>query len=252
MTKRIIPCLDIRNGRVVKGKKFQNIQDVAEPVELAKRYEKELADVLFILDISGSDREHFLRIVRDINRSVMIPLYVGGGIRSVEDAVKTLDAGATKVSITSAALDNPELLAEVCHIVGGDKVVLSIDAKEVAANKWHAFTSGGKEDSGRDVIEWAKFGERVGVSEILLNSIDTDGIKDGFHLALNRAVQEAVSIPVIASGGAGQVEHFYELLANDYANAALAASVFHYEQFTVRDVKRYLTSRGVNVKEDER
>src|SRR5699024_8731009 len=177
-------------------------------VELAKRYEKELADVLFILDISGSDREHFLRIVRDINRSVMIPLYVGGGIRSVEDAVKTLDAGATKVSITSAALDNPELLAEVCYIRGGDKVVLSIDAKEVAANKWHAFTSGGKEDSGRDVIEWAKFGERVGVSEILLNSIDTDGIKDGFHLALNRAVQEAVSIPVIASGGAGQVEHF--------------------------------------------
>lgn len=248
MTKRIIPCLDIRDGRVVKGKKFKNIQDVAEPVELAKQYEADLADVLFLLDISGSDRTAFLQIVRDIRAALSIPIYVGGGVRSVEDVVATLDAGATKVSITSAAIERPELLAEACSVVGGDRIVLSIDAKEVAPNKWHAFTQGGKKDSGRDVVEWAQFGESAGVSEILLNSIDTDGVKDGFHLALNMAVQEAVAIPVIASGGAGAIEHFYEVLAGGYADAALAASVFHYGEFTIREVKRYLNDREVEVK----
>lgn|SRR5690625_1469235 len=250
MMKRIIPCLDIRDGRVVKGKKFQNVQDVAEPVELAKQYEADRADVLFLLDISGDDRATFLQIVREIHVALSIPLYVGGGIRTVEDVVTAIEAGATKVSITSAAIERPELLAEACSVVGGDKVILSIDAKEVADGKWHAFTRGGREDSGRDVIEWAQFGERAGVSEVLLNSIDTDGVKDGFHLALNKAVQESIGIPVIASGGAGSIEHFYEVLAGGYANAALAASVFHYGEFTIREVKQYLAERGVNVKTD--
>src|SRR5690625_1653551 len=160
MNKRIIPCLDIRDGRVVKGKKFKNIQDVADPVSLAKRYERDLADVLFLLDISGTDQTAFLQIVRDIRAATSIPLYVGGGIRSVEDVTATLDAGATKVSITSAAIERPELLPEACSVVGGDKIVLSIDAKEVAPNKWHAFTQGGKKESGRDVVERAQFGER--------------------------------------------------------------------------------------------
>lgn len=240
MKKQIIPCLDIRGGRVVKGKKFQNVQDVAEPLTLAKQYEADGADILFLLDISGDDRETFLQIVRDIRDAITIPLYVGGGIRKVEHVGETLAAGATKVSITSAALTNPEILQAAADEYGSEKIILSIDAGEVANDKWHAFTSGGKKDSGLDVIEWAKQGEQAGVSEILLNSIDTDGVKAGFNLALNKAVTEAVSIPVIASGGAGKIDHFTEVLNGPYAASALAASVFHYDEINIRDIKEAL------------
>lgn len=240
MQKQIIPCLDIRDGRVVKGKKFQNVQDVAEPLALAKQYEKEGADILFLLDISGDDRESFLQIVRTIRKETTLPLYVGGGIRNLTHVEETLAAGATKVSITSAAITNPKLLQEAATRFGKDKIILSIDAKQVATNKWHAFTKGGREDAGLDVIEWAKQGEQYGVSEILLNSIDTDGVKSGFNLPLNKAVTEAVSIPVIASGGAGTIEHFTDVLNNGYAASALAASVFHYDEISLRDIKRAL------------
>lgn len=241
MQKHIIPCLDIRDGRVVKGKKFKDIQDVAQPLELAKQYEQDGADVLFLLDISGDDRESFLQIVRDIRAATTLPLYVGGGIRNANHVGETLAAGATKVSITSAAIAEPELLEEASEQYGGDKIILSIDAGAIAKNTWHAFLRGGKEDSGLDVIEWAKHGERAGVSEILLNSIDTDGVKSGYNLALNKAVTEAVSIPVIASGGAGTIEHFTTVLNGGYAASALAASVFHYGEIAIRDIKQALT-----------
>lgn len=240
MQKRIIPCLDIRDGRVVKGKRFKNIQDVAKPLDLAEKYETDGADVLFLLDISGNDRKTFLQIVSDIRNATSIPLYVGGGIRTMDDVEETLAAGATKVSITSAAISNPELLKEAAEQFGSQKIILSIDAKEVSSNKWHAFTSGGKKDSGLNVVDWAKRGERLGVSEILLNSIDADGVKAGYNLRLNKAVTEAVSIPVIASGGAGLIEHFTTVLNEGYAAAALAASVFHYNEISIQDIKRVL------------
>lgn len=240
LQKQIIPCLDIRDGRVVKGKKFKNIQDVAEPVALAKQYEQDGADILFLLDISGDDREVFLQIVRSIHEATDIPLYVGGGIRTVEHVGETLTAGATKVSITSAAIANPKLLKDAANQYGSEKIILSIDAGKVANQEWHAFTSGGKEDSGLDVIAWAKQGEQFGVSEILLNSIDTDGVKNGFNIPLNKAVTAAVNIPVIASGGAGTIEHFIEVLNGGYAARALAASVFHYDEISLRDLKEAL------------
>lgn len=240
MQKRIIPCLDIRDGRVVKGKKFKDIQDVAHPLDLAKKYEKAGADVLFLLDISGDNRETFLQIVRDIRAATTIPLYVGGGIRNIDHIGETLDAGATKVSITSAAITNPELLKDAADKYGTEKIILSIDAGKVSDDEWHAFTSGGKNDTGLDVIEWAKQGEKSGVSEILLNSIDTDGVKNGYNLALNKVVTNAVSIPVIASGGAGTIDHFTTVLNGGYAASALAASVFHYEEIDIRDIKESL------------
>lgn len=248
MKKRIIPCLDIRDGRVVKGKKFKDIQDVANPVELAKQYELDHADVIFLLDITGSDRAGFLQIVKDIAATTNIPLYVGGGIRTLDDIAAVLDAGATKASITSAAIDNPNLLQEASERFG-NSIVLSIDAQNVAADKWHAFTSGGANDSGLDVIEWAKRGEALGVCEILLNSIDADGVKDGYDLPLNQAVSEAVSIPVIASGGAGEMEHFISVLTEGNANAALAASVFHYDEINITDLKEYLLNFDIPVEE---
>lgn len=249
MKKRIIPCLDIRNGRVVKGKKFKDIQDVEDPLTLAKKYEREDADELFILDISGKDRDNFLAIVKEIANSIAIPLSVGGGIRSIDDVEAVLKTGAKKVSITSAAIDNPSLLKEASDKFGSERIVLSIDAKQVADNKWHAFTSGGKTDSGLDVIEWAKRGEQLGVGEILLNSIDTDGVKDGFNIELNRAVNEAVHIPVIASGGAGEMIHFKDVLTDGLANAALAASVFHYDEIVITDLKEYLLNFDIDVEE---
>lgn len=239
MEKRIIPCLDIRDGRVVKGKKFQNVKDVANPVDLAKKYENDGADVLFLLDITGADRDTFLTIVREVKNATSLPLYVGGGIRSLDDIKDTLAAGAAKVSITSAAINHPNLMKEAAEQFGKDKLILSIDAKRVAEGKWHAFTNGGQKDSGLDVIEWAKTNEPY-VSEILLNSIDMDGVKDGYDLALNKAVKEAVRIPVIASGGAGKIEHFVTVLNEGFASRALAASVFHYGEISIQDIKRAL------------
>lgn len=249
MKKRIIPCLDIKDGRVVKGKKFQNIQDVAEPVALAKKYELDHADELFILDITGNDRETFLKIVKDIADAIKIPLLVGGGIRTVEDVAAVLANGAAKASITSAAIDNPNLIKEASEKFGKDKIILSIDAQEVATNTWHAFTSGGKNDSGLDVVKWAKRGEELGASEILLNSIDADGVKKGYDLTLNKAVKKAVTIPVIASGGAGEMDHFRTVLTEGNTDAALAASVFHYEEINITDLKEYLLNFDIPVEE---
>ena len=249
MNKRIIPCLDIRDGRVVKGKKFKDIQDVADPIQLAERYEQDQADELFILDITGKDQKQFLTIIENISSTLSIPLAVGGGIRTVEDVAAVLAAGANKVSITSAAIQNPNLLQSAVEKFGSEKIVLSIDAKKVAAEKWNAFTGGGRNDSGLDVIEWAKQGESLGVGEILLNNMDTDGVKEGYDILLNKAVAEAVNIPIIASGGAGTMENFKTVLTEGLANAALAASVFHYEELTITNLKKYLRNFDVPVKE---
>lgn len=249
MKKRIIPCLDIRDGRVVKGTNFKNIADVADPIDLAKQYDVDQADTLFLLDITGKDKAQFLQLVKDIKAAIDMPLYVGGGIRSVADVEAALAAGASKVSITSAAIDNPNLIKEATETCGTDTVVLSIDAKKIADNKWHAFTSGGKKDSGFDVIDWAKRGEELGASEILLNSIDADGVKEGYDIPLNQAVAEAVGIPVIASGGAGEMEHFTTVLSEGKANAALAASVFHYDEINITDLKEYLLNFDIPVEE---
>lgn len=242
MRNKIIPCLDIRNGRVVKGQKFENVADVADPVQLAKRYESEHADTLFLLDIDGKDRRTFLQIVREIRVATSFPLYVGGGIRSVEDVAKALQAGATKVSITSAAIEDPAIIEQSAYAFGDDKIILSIDAKKISDNKWHAFTGGGKVDSGLDVIAWAKRGEALGASEILLNSIDADGVKQGYDLPLNKAVANAINIPVIASGGAGKMEDFSSVLAEENVQAALAASVFHYGEIAIPDLKSFLNN----------
>lgn len=245
MTKKIIPCLDIKDGQVVKGKKFENIQNVAEPVSLAKKYEADGADVLFLLDITGNDRAQFLQIVKDVRETTSLPLYVGGGIRTTNDVAETLAAGATKVAITSAAIDRPELLSDVRSQFGSDKLILSIDAKRVDDGAWHAFTQGGRKDSGLDVIEWAKRGEQLGASEILLNSIDADGVKEGYDLPLNQAVSSAVNIPVIASGGAGTIDHFITVLTESGVKAALAASVFHYEEINISTLKAALQKEGL-------
>lgn len=249
MKKRIIPCLDIRAGRVVKGKKFKDIQDVADPVTLAKAYEQDQADVLFMLDITGEDRDHFLQIVRNVKQAIDIPIYVGGGIRSVEDVLEVLEAGATKASITSAAITNPSLIKSAADLVGKDKIVLSIDAGKVGEDKWHAFLSGGKKDAELDVIEWAKQGEKDGASEILLNSIDEDGVKSGYNISLNQAVANAVNIPVIASGGAGEMMDFKEVFEETNVNAALAASVFHYADIHITDLKEFLLNFSIDVEE---
>lgn len=249
MRKRIIPCLDIRDGRVVKGKKFKDIQDVADPITLAKQYENDQADCLFLLDITGDDRAMFLHIIKDIAEQTTLPLFVGGGIQTLSDIQAVLDAGADKASITSAAIERANFLKDAVDQFGGERIILSIDAQKVANNTWHAFIKGGKQDSGIDVIEWAKQGEDVGVSEILLNSIDTDGIKSGYNLMLNQAVSDAVTIPIIASGGAGELDDFKEVFSKTKINAALAASVFHYDDIHITDLKEYLLNFDIAVKE---
>lgn len=247
--KRIIPCLDIDNGRVVKGKQFQNMQDVADPITLAKQYDLDFADELFMLDISRTNRSTFLNIVKQVANEISIPLSVGGGIQTINDMEEVFEAGADKVSITSAAIENPNLLQQAVKQFGSKKIVLAIDAKRVADNKWHAFTKGGKNDTGLDAIEWAKQGEQFGVGEILVNSIDADGEKAGYDIPLNQKMAEAVSISIIASGGAGEMDHFREVLTDGKADAALAASVFHYEEIILSDLKEYLLNFEIPVGE---
>lgn len=243
MNKRIIPCLDIQDGQVVKGKQFQDIKRVADPVELATKYENDGADVLFMLDIDGKDRKQFLDVLKKVRAAIDIPLYIGGGIRTMADIQTTLNSGADKVSITSAAIDNRDLLPDAKEKFGSDVLILSIDAKKISAHTWHAFTAGGRVDSGLDVLDWAAIGESAGASEILLNSIDADGIKAGYDLTLNKVVAEAVDIPVIASGGAGKTEDFHTVLRETNVDAALAASVFHYEDIHIKTVKDYLSKQ---------
>ncbi len=250
LAKRIIPCLDVTAGRVVKGVHFVNLRDAGDPVELADRYNQQGADELVFLDITASSdgRDIMADVVARTARKVFIPLTVGGGIRSVADARRILMAGADKVSVNTAAIRRPELLTELSLEFGSQAVVLAIDAKRRAPGAWTVYTRGGRDDEGLDAVQWAARGESLGAGEILLTSMDTDGVQTGFDCELTRAVSRATRIPVIASGGAGKPEDFERVLTEGEADAALAASIFHYGTYTVDDLKRYLSERGIPVR----
>ena len=250
-TKRIIPCLDVNNGRVVKGTNFVNLRDAGDPIEVAKIYDASGADELVFLDITASSdaREIKADMVRRVAENVFIPFTVGGGIRTVEDFKMILREGADKVAVNSAAIMNPALISEAADKFGSQCVVVAIDAKRREdGSGWNIFKNGGRVDMGIDAVEWAVKAEQLGAGEILLTSMDCDGTKAGYDLALTKAVAESVGIPVIASGGAGTMEHFYEALTEGKAEAALAASLFHFRELEIRDVKQYLRDRGVSVR----
>ncbi|MFD1850821.1 imidazole glycerol phosphate synthase subunit HisF [Oceanobacillus bengalensis] len=252
LAKRIIPCLDVDKGRVVKGKKFQNIADVADPVELAKRYNDAGADELVFYDITASNEERniFLDVVEKVAREISIPFSVGGGIRSIDDINRVLRSGAEKVSINSAAVTNPSLIKQAAAKFGNQCIVLSIDAKETSQGKWEVFINGGRKNTGIDAIEWAKYGEQLGAGEIVINAIDTDGEKNGYNMTLTRAIAGAVNIPIVASGGAGKLEHFSQVLKEANADAALAASVFHYEEIPIPTLKAYLAAEDIIIRRE--
>jgi cyclase len=249
LAKRIIPCLDVTGGRVVKGVNFINLRDAGDPVELAARYNQQGADELVFLDITASsdNRDTMVEVVARTAREVFIPLTVGGGIRSVDDARAILHAGADKVSVNTAAVHRPELLTELSEEFGSQAVVLAIDARKRPGG-WNVYTKGGRHDEGIDAVEWAARGEQLGAGEILLTSMDTDGVQTGFDCALTRAVRGATHIPVIASGGAGKPEDFFEVFEHAGADAALAASIFHYGAYTVGDLKQFLSERGIGIR----
>lgn len=250
LTKRIIPCLDVQAGRVVKGTNFIGLRDAGDPVELASLYDREGADELVFLDITASveKRKSMLDVIDRTASRVFMPLTVGGGISSVEDMRDCLHAGADKTSLNTAAVQNPTLLSQGAELFGSQCVVLALDAKRCGADKWEVYVHGGRTPTGLDAVAWAKKAVSLGAGEILLTSMDADGTKNGYDIALTRAVAEAVPVPVIASGGAGTLEHFYEVLTQGKADAVLAASVFHYKEFTIRQVKEYLRGRGVEVR----
>lgn len=250
LTKRIIPCLDVRDGKVVKGINFVGIKEVGDPVELVKKYNDQRADELVFLDITATyeGRKTMVDVVRRVAQQVFIPLTVGGGISSIEQIRDLLHSGADKISLNSAALDHPELIEQAAKVYGAQCVVLAIDAKKMPDGSWHCFKAGGRVDTGIDAVEWAKKATALGAGEILLTSMDADGTKKGFDLELCRAIKQAVNVPVIASGGCGQVEHFAQVFEEDVADAALAASLFHYNELSVRDVKEHLKQRGVEVR----
>ena len=250
-TKRIIPCLDVNRGRVVKGVNFVDLRDAGDPDEIAKAYDKAGADELVFLDITASsdDRETVVDMVREVAKQVFIPFTVGGGIRTVDDFKRILREGADKVSVNSAAINNPQLVADAAAKFGSQCVVVAIDAKRRAdGSGWNIYKNGGRIDMGIDAVEWAKKVEELGAGEILLTSMDCDGTKAGYDIELTKAVAEAVSIPVIASGGAGTMEHFYDALTEGKADAALAASLFHFKELEVKQVKKYLQDRQVSVR----
>lgn len=250
-TKRIIPCLDVHNGRVVKGVNFVNLQDAGDPVEIAAAYDKAGADEVVFLDITASSdaRNTVVDLVRRVAENVFIPFTVGGGIRTVEDFRALLREGADKISINSSAINRPELISEAADKFGSQCVVVAIDAKRRAdGSGWNIYKNGGRIDTGLDALEWAEKVSRMGAGEILLTSMDCDGTKAGYDIELTRQIGELVSIPVIASGGAGTREHFYEALTEGKADAALAASLFHYKELEIRDLKRYLADKGVSVR----
>jgi imidazole glycerol-phosphate synthase subunit HisF len=250
LAKRIIPCLDVTGGRVVKGVHFVNLRDAGDPVELAERYNEQGADELVFLDITASSdhRETMCDVVARTARRVFIPLTVGGGIRSVADGRKILLAGADKVSVNTAAVQRPALINELSEEFGAQAVVLAIDARRRKDGGWNVFTHGGRNDAGIDAIEWAQNGESLGAGEILLTSMDTDGVQTGFDCDLTKAVSEATHVPVIASGGAGTPAHFLEVLTSGKADAALAASIFHYGTHTVAGLKAFLKEHSVVVR----
>lgn len=250
LAKRIIPCLDVTGGRVVKGVNFVNLRDAGDPVELADRYNEQSADELVFLDITASsdERDTMADVVARTARKVFIPLTVGGGIRSVSDARRILLSGADKISVNTSAVRRPILISELSQEFGAQAVVLAIDARRRSDCAWNVYTKGGRVDEGIDAIEWAKQGEQLGAGEILLTSMDTDGVQTGFDCSLTREVSRAVKIPVIASGGAGKPEDFLRVFDEGEADAALAASIFHYGTYTVDDLKQYLEGEGVPVR----
>lgn len=250
LAKRIIPCLDVTGGRVVKGVNFVGLRDAGDPVELAERYNTQGADELVFLDITASSdaRDTMADVVERTAQRVFIPLTVGGGIRSVADARKILLSGADKVSVNTAAVRRPELIRELSEEFGAQAVVLAIDARRAGPNRWNVYTKGGRVDEGIDAVEWSTRGEQLGAGEILLTSMDTDGVQTGFDCALTRAVAQATRVPVIASGGAGKPSDFVEVLTEGHADAALAASVFHYGKYTVGDLKQALHNAHVPVR----
>ena len=249
--KRIIPCLDVNNGRVVKGTNFVNLRDAGDPVEAAKIYDAQGADELVFLDITASAqaRNIILDIVSQVADSIFIPFTVGGGIRSVDDFNALLRAGADKVSVNSAAIRNPSLIQEAADKFGSQCVVCAIDAKRRSEGGWTVYLNGGRVDTGLDAIEWAQKAVRLGAGEILLTSMDCDGVKNGYDLELTRAVSECVHVPVIASGGAGKMEHFYDAFTQGQADAVLAASLFHFGEITIPELKGYLAGRGISVRQ---
>ena len=250
-TKRIIPCLDCKDGRVVKGTNFVDLRDAGDPVEVASMYDKSGADELVFLDITASSdgRNTTVDLVRRVAERVFIPFTVGGGIRSTDDFKVLLREGADKISINSAAIMNPQLISDAADKFGSQCVVVAIDAKRRAdGSGWNIYKNGGRVDMGMDAVEWARTAEKMGAGEILLTSMDGDGTKEGYDLELTRAVAESVSIPVIASGGAGQLSHFYDALTEGKAEAVLAASLFHYKELEIRQVKEYLREKGISVR----
>ena len=253
LCKRVIPCLDVKDGRVVKGVNFVDLRDAGDPVELASLYDRSGADEVIFLDITATsdDRATTVDLASRAAEQLRIPYTVGGGFRSVEDARSMIAAGADKVSFNSAAVKNPELLTQASRAFGSQAVICAIDAKRVgSADKWEVYLAGGRVATGIDAVEWAQEAAKRGAGEILLTSMDSDGTKDGFDLALTRTVARAVSIPVIASGGVGTLEHFAEGIIEGEADAVLAASVFHFGTFTVRQVKEYLAGQGIPVRLD--
>ncbi len=250
LAKRIIPCLDVNKGRVVKGVNFVNLIDAGDPVEVAIAYDREGADELVFLDITASaeERNIILDVVKRTAENVFMPLTVGGGIKSLEDIRKLLESGADKVSINTSAVLNPQLVKDAAIRFGSSTIVVAIDGKKVADGKWEVYIKGGRQATGIDVVEWAKKVEDLGAGEILLTSMDKDGTKSGYDIEMTKAVSEAVSIPVIASGGAGNKEHFYEAFTAGLADAALAASLFHFKELKIREVKEYLKEKGVVVR----
>lgn len=250
LLKRIIPCLDVTDGRVVKGTNFVNLRDAGDPVELAELYDDEGADELVFLDITASSdgRETMLNVVRNVAEKVFIPFTVGGGIRTVEDMRRMLKAGADKVAINTAAIKNPELIKEGAVKFGSQCIVVAIDAKQVGDNRWEIYTHGGRNPTGIDAVEWARKVEELGAGEILLTSMDRDGTKEGFDIELTRTIAESVRIPVIASGGVGTLDHIAEGLTEGKADAALAASIFHFRKYSIKETKEYLKDRGIPVR----
>ena len=254
LAKRIIPCLDVDNGRVVKGVQFVDIRDAGDPVEVARRYDEQGADELTFLDITASsdDRETMVHVVEEVAGQVFIPLTVGGGIRQISDIRRMLNAGADKVAINTAAVFNPEFVKEAAEKFGSQCIVVAIDAKRVSAegqpSKWEIFTHGGRKPTGIDAVEWAKKMVEYGAGEILLTSMDRDGTKIGFDLELTRAISEAVNVPVIASGGVGNLEHLVEGVSEGKADAVLAASIFHFAEYTIEQAKQCMRDAGIEVR----
>ena len=250
LAKRIIPCLDVRDGKVVKGVNFVGIREVGDPVECAMEYDRQGADEICFLDITATHegRSTMSDVVRKTAEHVFVPLTVGGGIRSVEDCREILRAGADKVSVNSAAVKNPALISQAAEIFGSQCVVVAIDAKRDGQGNFHVVVHGGRKDTGLDAVEWAKKCQELGAGEILLTSMDTDGCKEGFDLELTRAVCDAVTIPVIASGGCGRLEHFSQVFEETGADAALAASLFHFRELTVEEVKNHLAENNIPVR----